>query len=221
LDAERRASVLGEGERPADPDLLAFWQAARRGHPHLHRMEDRLENDYAVILLTLAEFNGPLCLPPRLPANRRLASPPPGWLEEGAGHAYFKLMPFGSNNISWCEKWFGEVPANRLDWHRAIRWSPRAHDPNAGRATEDDYGRGTTKSGYVQPYYYEGGEYREHDWARDHKRDHIGGTMQPIQGVPKFSPFHIGFDESFGGYNFGTGNAQFDFFRMEIDWACG
>ena len=45
--------------------------------------------------------------------------------------------------------------------------------------------------------------------------------MKPIQAIPEFSPFYIGFEESFGGYNFGTGNAQLDFKRMKFDWACG
>jgi len=47
-------------------------------------------------------------------------------------------------------------------------------------------------SGYRQPCYYEGGiakadNYRMHAWTADHARDHIGGTMQPIQATPHFS----------------------------------
>ncbi len=43
-----------------------------------------------------------------------------------------------------------------------------------------------------------------------------------MQGIPDgFTPFHIGFEEELGGYNFGGGNAQLDFSAMRFDWACG
>ena len=48
-----------------------------------------------------------------------------------------------------------------------------------------------------------------------------GGTMQPIQVTPRFSPFYIESEEYLGGYNFGTGNCQLDFLNMKLDWACG
>ena len=82
-------------------------------------------------------------------------------------------------------------------------------------------------TGYVNFNYYEGDEisaetYREHEWAKNHKPNHIGGTMRPVQATPEFSPYYIGFEEYFGGYNFGAGgNAQLDFLEMKFDWACG
>ena len=211
---------------PADPDLLAFWQTARGCHPRLHRMQDALDNEYAVVLLTGAEFNGPLCRPPRQSVNRWLAySQPPNWLEDGSGLTHFKfsMVRGRATEEQMYFRIFGEIPAGQLDWHRAIRWSSRAEDPNAGIAPEQDYGRGTKS--YLIPYYWEDGvtkleNYREHSWTKEHKLDHIGGTMQPIQNTPKFSPFYIEFREYFGGYNFGTGNAQLDFLNMKIDWAC-
>ena len=45
--------------------------------------------------------------------------------------------------------------------------------------------------------------------------------MRPCQAVPEMSPFYIEFEEYFGGYNFGGGNAQLDFGGMKFDWACG
>jgi len=45
--------------------------------------------------------------------------------------------------------------------------------------------------------------------------------MRPVQNVPDFSPYYIGFEEEFGGYNFGGSNAQLDFRDMRFDWACG
>ena len=91
----------------------------------------------------------------------------------------------------------------------------------------DNYGDGPAPSGYVNFNYYEGDEisaetYREHEWAKGHKPNHIGGTMRPVQATPEFSPYYIGFEEYFGGYNFGAGgNAQLDFLEMKFDWACG
>nr|MDX8322507.1 hypothetical protein [Agrobacterium sp. rho-8.1] len=58
--------------------------------------------------------------------------------------------------------------------------------------------------------------FRIHDWAKDHKDAHIGGTMRPAQNIPAFSPYYIEFDEYFGGYNFGGGNAQLDFCDMKF-----
>ena len=63
--------------------------------------------------------------------------------------------------------------------------------------------------------------FRLHEWSKDHARNHIGGTMRPCQAVPEMSPFYIEFEEYFGGYNFGGGNAQLDFKDMKFDWACG
>ena len=60
-----------------------------------------------------------------------------------------------------------------------------------------------------------------HEWGKDHAHNHLGGTMRPCQAVPEMSPFYIEFEEYFGGYNFGTGNAQLDFKDMKFDWACG
>lgn len=118
------------------------------------------------------------------------------------------------------------IPDKRLDWHRATSCAPRATDPNAGVAPEDNDSVGPAETGYVNFFYFEGGKtsadsYREHDWGKDHKPNHIGGTMRPIQAVSGFSPFYISCEETFGGYNFGSGNTQLDFKEMTFDWACG
>jgi hypothetical protein len=112
--------------------------------------------------------------------------------------------------------------AARLEENRAIRWRARAQDPNAGIAPCDTWRSEFEASGYTPLYFEdENGDYRAHDWARDHLSNHIGGTMAPSQDVPEFSPFYVEFAEEFGGYNFGGGNAQLDFKDMKFDWACG
>jgi hypothetical protein len=40
---------------------------------------------------------------------------------------------------------------------------------------------------------------RSHAWTAGHARDHIGGTTQPVQTTPRFSPFYVEFDE-YQGY---------------------
>jgi hypothetical protein len=85
---------------------------------------------------------------------------------------------------------------------------------------------GDKSAGYQQPYYYEGGQiksehYRKHTWTADHAQNHVGGTMQPIQVTPRFSPFYVEFEEYLGGHNFGSGNCQLDFLNMKLDWTCG
>ena len=99
-------------------------------------------------------------------------------------------------------------------------------DPNAGKGPQDEHTSRNAPTGYQPFYYYVGGvpsrdNFRLHDWGKDHAQNHLGGTMRPCQAVPEMSPFYIEFEEYFGGYNFGGGNAQLDFGDMKFDWACG
>ena len=110
--------------------------------------------------------------------------------------------------------------------NRALAIKPRVRDENAGTAPREFYGEGPAETGYCKPYYWEDAivkpqNHREYDWAKNHGLNHIGGTMRPNQAVPAMSPFCIEFEEDFGGYNFGGGNAQLDFKDMKFDWACG
>jgi hypothetical protein len=215
---------------PAAPDdarYLPFWNSVQDSHPRLFRMIDALGDSFAVILLTEAELIGGLCRPPDATAASVLSChSTPQRIAAGGGRAYFDWqMSFaGTAQRDFIHKTLG-IPDARLDWSRALRWSPRANDPNAGKAPEDAFATKKT-SGYQQPYYYEGGvaeaaNYRQHAWTAGHARDHIGGTMQPVQTTPRFSPFYVEFDEYLGGYNFGGGNCQLDFLDMKLDWACG
>ncbi len=210
-------------EPPADLRLLPFWQSVQDAHPRMHRMEDILGCAYAVILLTQEEFDGPLCLPPQLTGNDLLdETPAPAWMTKGSAMCLWNnhYSPSWGKPVEEYFVWkiMGQVPEEWLAFHRALRWTPRAEDPNAGVVVGDP--------AYQQEYYWlddkVGREnYREHAWAAGHKRDHIGGTMRPVQSAPAFSPFYVGFEEYFGGYNFGGGNGQLDFRDMKFDWACG
>jgi hypothetical protein len=197
--------------------------AAASVHPRLHRMQDILGCDYAVILLTGAEFNGPLCPPPAVGSAN---APAPEWMTTGSAAAYARhwgAITFGPRPNPAFDL-LGEPPPPDLAFDRAILWTPRAQDLNAGVPPREEWAG--EKTGYLRSYYWLDGKvapenWREHDWAKGHKEQHIGGTMRPVQGIPEFSPYYVEFNESFGGYNFGGGNAQLDFRDMKLDWACG
>jgi hypothetical protein len=222
-------AAMTAASAPDDESYRPLWEAAQNGHPRLHRMTDNVfDNSFAVVLLTEAELNGSLCGVPDTRAARKLSShTAPAWLDVGSGRALFDWLVGNSlERIAedYAER-FGGVPEARLDWSRALGWSSRATDPNAGKSPQDPHS-GDKTAGHQQPHYYEGGiikleNWREHSWTADHAPNHIGGTMQPIQSTPRFSPFYIEFEEYFGGYNFGTGNCQLDFLNMRLDWACG
>ncbi|WP_342362211.1 hypothetical protein [Terrarubrum flagellatum] len=229
--SEPVADALRSEQAPSDPLLRRLWQVERSSHHRLARMNDILDCGYAAILLTQAEFEGPFCPPPRhnYPAHFH-GAPRPRWLEVGTARDYWDSQHFpGDRPLAefGLYKIFGQIPDENPAFNRAISWSPRAEDPNAGKAPQEDYGLGAPASGYQAPHYWKDGvvkveNWREHEWAKGHAAQHIGGTMRPIQAIPAgFSPYYIEFDEAFGGFNFGGGNAQLDFQTMKFDWACG
>ncbi|EJN14198.1 hypothetical protein PMI42_02243 [Bradyrhizobium sp. YR681] len=191
---------------------------ARPAHPRLSRMTDILDYEYAALLLTAAEYEGAFATPP---APLALATAErPRWLDVGGASAFFESAP------PFAQKMFASPPRADLAENLAIALMQRATDPNAGKAPQDPHLARNPPSDYQPYYYFAGGvpsteNYRLHDWGKDHAHNHLGGTMRPCQAVPEMSPFYIEFEEYFGGYNFGTGNAQLDFKNMKFDWACG
>ena len=212
---------------PADPELLPVWQHRAGRHPHEHRMEDLLGEPSAVIWLTRAEFDGPLCQPPLQHNNTALRSALlPKWIAMGAAAAFVE-REIGSTPEHPPEWYFvvrqigGELPETTVDYHRALRWTPRANDPNAGvPPPEGDLFEAVSDKGYLSRWT---DTFELLPWAKDFTERHIGGTMAPFQAhpTPPFSPFYIGFGEAMGGFNFGGGTAQLDLKTMRIDWACG
>ncbi len=224
---EIRTAMAGEAA-PDDPDLLPFWRAERAAHPRLHRLEDILGTAYAAVLLTRSEFEGPICSPPRLNGNPYLDRlPPPAWMAVGSGAAFWQSAYSPALKLPMEQYGFyrmlGGEPGKDLSWSRALRWTPRACDPNAGRTPCDPHGHAPTD--YVQPFFFTNNDdkntFHDQPWIKDHAPNHIGGTMRPVQSVPQFSPCYVEFEEYLGGYNFGGGNAQLDFADMKFDWACG
>jgi hypothetical protein len=217
--------VESEVPEPSDPDLVPFWRARRAQHPRLFRMRDDLDGAFALILLTQQEFDGPLCEPPPIVDSRLLEETPrPAWLGHGSAAALWERTYSIHSTLPPEEyhlyKLLGGVPSRDFGFNRALRWKARAEDPNAGKPPRESWANEET--GYQSHFYYDGeNKYHEHEWIKDHARNHIGGTMRPIQNIPPFSPFYVEFGEEFGGYNFGGGKAQLDFRDMKFDWACG
>ncbi len=202
-------------EPPNDPDLVPFWRQSRMAHPRLFRMRDGLDSDYAVVLLTAAEFEGALCLPPRVESPLLQRFDPPEWLTLGSAAAYERFSRWPTPSLEY-----------DLRLYQPFTWKPRACDPNAGIPPRDPDLHEPVEGGYQDHCYWVEGEdgtreLREHDWAVGHEEIHIGGTMRPSQWIPEFSPFYIEFSQEFGGYNFGEGIAQLDFRDMKFDWSCG
>ena len=129
-------------EPPADANRLQFWQAARSVRPKLSRMDDILGHGYAVILLAQAELDGPFCTPPRWAGNALLdREAPPRWLVCGFGPDGYE-----DGNSYWSavtiHQRFSELPPpsfNAMADNRALRWTPRLHDPNAGIPPRDEW----------------------------------------------------------------------------------
>jgi hypothetical protein len=217
---------------PTDKDLMPVWRHRNSRHTQEFRMEDLVGEPYAVIWLTRAEFDGPLCDPPIQRNNTSLRSNLlPRWTEIGSASAYVEQnysatldRPPEDYHIV---RMLGGLPAKNLPFHRALKWTPRANDPNAGvPPPEGDLFGQTSEQGYQSIWSEEedcNGYPVLHGWADAHTENHIGGTMRPVQAhpVPPFSPFYIGFTEVMGGFNFGGGTAQLDLDQMRIDWACG
>lgn len=190
---------------------------ARPSHPRLSRMTDILDYEYAALLLTRSEYEGAFATPPAPLALATVERP--RWLDVGGASAFYQAAP------PFAQKMFASLPRADLAENLAIALVPRASDPNAGKDPQDPHIPRNPPSDYQTYYYFDGApsaeNYRLHDWAKDHAHNHLGGTMRPCQAVPEMSPFYIEFEEYFGGYNFGTGNAQLDFREMKFDWACG
>lgn len=209
---------------PEDPDLYLFWLAEKKRHPLLFRMEDILGCSYAIILLTQYEFEGPFCQPPELLPNRyRDQQAPPAWLSSGSAFNYFQsnIRSKDTPESNFVYRKFGTLPEHSLAFNLAISCQPRAFDPNAGISpTEDDNGE------YQSIYsFYEDSEGESkceiQQWHSAHHANHLGGSMAPVQFIPDdISPYYIEFEEYFGGYNFGAGNAWLDFKNMKFDFSC-
>lgn len=97
-----------------------------------------------------------------------------------------------------------------------VKLLERDNDPNISRKLED-WPDEEDETAYIDMDSDKGEELklRERFWGKTH----FGGTANPIQATPEFSPYYIEFEEGFGGSNMGGGNGQIDLLNDELDWA--
>nr|WP_314487594.1 hypothetical protein [uncultured Pseudomonas sp.] len=196
---------------PQDPALQVLWQHARDRHPARFDMRDILGTQYAGLWLTQAEFDGPLCPAPRLLASM-LLGPEPSWHTQPYP-TYFYDLRIREPNAPPVEL----LPHAGLETALPIYAQLREGDPNVGKPPRE-WDDECVESGYVPAF----GESAEGlDLERFFGRNHLGGTMMPVQGYPEFGPRFLEFEEDFGGFNFGCGTGQIDLASMQLDWACG
>ncbi|MEG2267189.1 MAG: hypothetical protein RSA84_22160 [Acinetobacter sp.] len=209
---------------PEDHDLYLFWLAEKQRHPRLFRMEDSLGCSYAVILLTLQEFDGPFCEPPELiPNYYRDQQEAPAWISVGNAFNYFQdsVRPTDTPESNFVYRKLGTIPEQSLAFNLAISCQPRTFDPNAGISPTE-----SNDTEYQSIYFfYEdtagNSQCGTHRWHNTHQPNHLGGSMSPVQSIPnEISPYYIEFEEYFGGYNFAAGNAWLDLKNMKFDFSC-
>ncbi|WP_313437324.1 hypothetical protein [Stenotrophomonas sp.] len=199
---------------PADSDLLPFWQHRQARHAQSHTMEDILGTQFCAIWLTQQEFDGELSLPPTPDSD--LLDDPPTWIEEDYASYFYEYWLY-------TRKGDAVIPGAGIGGASSdtvalpISTSIRADDPNVGRSPRE-WESECAINGYIEAFSERGEELNLSRWD---SIAHLGGTMQPQQGYPEFGPYYLEFEEGFGGFNFGGGNAQLDLQQMKIDWACG
>ena len=172
-----------------------FWSSLRRyalaRHPHEIFFKDDIGGGWALLWLTQEEFDS---LPTSLP-DKDSSLPPNYELDEFNGGGCFTH----------------DKPA------RFIEQVKRQDDPNIGKPL-NEYPSEDDPDPYVTMYSKQGDLM---GLERFSVKNHFGGTANPIQAMPEFSPFYIEFEENFGGANMGGGNGQIDLLNDQFDWACG
>lgn len=203
-------------QSPENPLFKEFWDSFQKGHPHCKYVTETLGCYYATLLLTEEEFNGDFCLPPKLLTRSfdgDISSPE--WLKEGCASRFWKqsYSPYLGLPPEEYDVYrdLGGIPTEEINYNRAILLKSNPRDPNAGMQPTDNEG-----TSYINPFE------NEPDWVETISPNHLGGTTFSNQGIPDFlTPYYIEFEEIFGGYNFGSGNAQFDIKSRDFDWNCG
>ena len=191
---EQVSDVIEHKAKISDPEAQSFWDALLAYAKNKHPMEVYMKDI--------------------LDAGWALV-----WLTEAEFKASRTAMP----DQSTCkhpdiEDFEGRNLFKRHEHPVYVQLVEREDDPNVGKAlkqwqNEDD------KEAYIPMYSEKGEKLRLSD--RFSQRTHFGGTANPIQTTPSFSPFYIEFEEGFGGANIGGGNAQIDLLNDKLDWAYG
>jgi hypothetical protein len=191
---------------------IPFWKSVSDYIEHRHPQEvfvkDDIQNGWAWIWLTEAEFSAPMCEPPSL--DRLDEHPPmsdPKYLFEPKIQK-LKLVPRkGDVNAG---KKLTEFPK----WETALMLDKRVVSDLAKEEIEK-----IVAKEYVPMHSELGKKLKlERFWSHAH----FGGTASPAQGEPPFSPVYLEFDETMGNANLGgDGACQIDLLNNKLSWACG
>lgn len=198
-----------------EASLLPFWKQRSARHAGRFEMSDILGTHYVALWLTQAQFDAALCTPPDLRGNP-LLGPAPEWLDSSYA-AYFPHMPIRNPGVPAYALHSGEGRAAGIATAFPIRAQLREGDPNVGKPPRE-WENQCQDSGYIP---FASDSATGLGLERLFGRNHLGGTMFAQQSYPEFGPHYLEFEEDFGGFNFGGGNAQIDLISMKLDWACG
>ena len=198
-----------------DPILRNIRRLYRHEHPHCFKLRDNLKMNYAVIFLTEEEFLGPLCFPPQIIYHADQAQlPAPRWLILGAAAALYKAEWFENTKSIFINE-----PQEVLSYNLSLSVAERQCDPNAGIPVSEEDTLCNANAQYQSPYFCDQMDNLNLQfWAAQMAPNHFGGTMEPAQNLPEFSPFYIEFKQELGGFNFGDGPCQIDLKEIKANF---
>jgi len=188
------AHVIATGQLQSAQNAQPFWEGLAQYANNKHPMEIYMEDiiDGGWALIWLTEAEF-FAAPTAIP-NKSLAVPPHYSIKEGAN------------------------PYNATKPPKYIQIVERLNDPNIGKRLED-FPDEEDENAYIAMFSDKGEALGLEDLFFG--KTHFGGTANPVQATPEFSPFYIEFEEGFGNANMGGGNGQIDLQNHQLDWACG
>lgn len=188
------STVIETGQLQLAQHAQPFWEGLAQYANHKHPMEIYMEDiiDGGWALIWLTAAE--FSAAPTAIPSESLAVPPNYSTKEGAN------------------------PYNYTQSPRYVQLRKRLDDPNIGKALED-FPDEDDEAAYIDMFSDKGEALGLEDLFFG--KTHFGGTANPVQATPEFSPFYIEFEEDFGNANMGGGNGQIDLLNNQLDWACG
>ncbi|GAA3637657.1 hypothetical protein [Flavivirga jejuensis] len=185
-------SVINDKKEVKDSDAQKFWDSLLEYSKNRHSMEIYLEDiiDGGWVLIWLTKEEFD---------SKQIELPN----EDNSVHPEYDYEDYGN-----C---FAQD-----DPPRYVKLIERENDPNIGIKL-DDWPDEEDENAYINMHSKKGEKLKlkERFWGKTH----FGGTANPCQANPGFSPYYIEFEEGFGNANMGGGNGQIDLLNDELDWA--
>lgn len=189
---ENVAKVINDQIEVEEPEAKAFWTQLYEYSKNKHPMEIYMED----------MIGG-------------------GW-----AHVWLTEKEFNGDNTQAPQEETAKYPGyesldgmnayNQNNPTKYVKLVERKEDPNVGKKLEE-YPDKSDSEAYIKMHSEKGEELKLSE--KFAVKTHFGGTANPVQSIPSFSPFYIEFEENFGGANMGGGNGQIDLLNDKIDWA--